>query len=119
MRAAAPFLLLSLHTLAQRACHSYQGDLGDGANIGCFPSQTPADCAALCLNTTACGAFTFTVAGSAACYLHPSAGRHVNSASPYISGICIDDEASFGDVLALSDASGASGVPLIVAARQP
>ena len=87
---------------AARTCHAYQGNLGDGVNIGAVrPAQTPAECGATCLAEVGCGAYTFTVPGAAACYLHPTPGTGVDSGSAYVSGVCSDDAATFGDPLAL------------------
>jgi non-lysosomal glucosylceramidase len=100
---------------ASAACPLYQGDLGNGNNLGPpVPSSVPADCAAACSADPACGAFTFTAPGAGACYLHPSAGTNVDSSSPYISGVCggISDADFNASPFALVDAGGASGVPL-------
>lgn len=87
--------------------------MGDGANIGSVrAAQTPAECGSLCLAEPGCTAYTFTVPGGAACYLHPTPGTGVDSGSAYVSGVCGDDDATFGDPLALADAPGLSGVPL-------
>ena len=104
---------LKTSAYATRECHSYQGDLGDGVNLGPpVAAMNESECCSACLAEVSCGAWTFTVAGSAACYLHPGPGRSVNSGSAYTSGVCSDDDDMFGDIFALRDAPGTSGVPL-------
>lgn len=107
-------LLNSLTPSASEAtCHYYLGNLGDGNNIGpVLPANSTADCCAACQATPGCATFTFTLAGDAACYLHPALGRGgVDSTSSYISGVRGDD-AQYDDPYNMIDGPGLAGVPL-------
>ena len=114
-RFSALLLLVASLSHAAPTCHFYLGDLGAGQNIGNpVAAQTHADCCAACLKTSGCGSFTFTAPSASGCYLHPVGALGDNNAgSSYVSGVCGDDDAQFGDPRVLVNITASrTGVPL-------
>lgn len=105
------FVMTNSWCTGQRQCHYYLGNLGDGRNLGPpVPASDDSECCTACLNNSQCAAWTYTES-LGECYLHPHAGRGVDSSSSWVSGVCLDDHL-FDSPYELRDVPSISGVPL-------